>query len=252
MSEVALSTADAVLSTADAERLDRRIRLLTNSIGESLSKLYALVEEAKAGQIHVALGYASWTAYVADACKIHVRIDRDQRREIVGWLSGEGMSQRAVADVVGSSVATVNADLGVQNRTPEPDAGNPVSELVDAVVDEARQQGDTSDENIARIVADAFDGDQKTTGVDGKQYPQKPRNPKPDPSPATFARLMCRLAKLNRIASECSDIAEALNFNADVNWCGLVYTPTEQHDSAAALADGLVAAADRIAKAVSK
>ena len=105
-----------------AERLDKRIRLLTNNIKDNLTKLYALVQEAKTGQIHAALGFPSWTAYAADALTIGVRLEPDVRRELVGYLSGEGMSQRAIAAVVGAGVGTVNRDLtpDVPDGTPKP------------------------------------------------------------------------------------------------------------------------------------
>jgi len=183
------------LSTADAQRLDQRIRLMANSIGESLSKLYGLIEEAKAGQIHMALGYASWTAYIAEACRINVRIDRDQRREIVGWLSGQGMAQRSIAEVIGASVATVNADLqGVQNRTPDEPAevedhlvaagyftddqdavdcltmADIPADRFDSVLADARVQGDLSRQNVVDLCRKS---EPKSVGADGKSYPRQ-------------------------------------------------------------------------------
>ncbi|POY04852.1 hypothetical protein C3469_04360 [Mycobacterium kansasii] len=110
---------EAIAST-DAKRLDQRIRLLAGSIGDSLAKLHQLVDEAKQGEIHKALGFSSWTAYLADALTIHVQLGREQRRELVGYLSGEGMSQRAIADVVGVDQKTVSNDLrsGEENSSP--------------------------------------------------------------------------------------------------------------------------------------
>lgn len=185
-------TGTPVLHKADAERLDRRIRLMANSISESLSKMYELVEQAKAGQIHVALGYASWTAYVADACKIDIKIDRDQRRELVGWLSDEGMSQRSIAQTLGVSKNTVTADLS-QIGTPDEeivstyfsDAAEAAdvmamadvpAQVFENVLAEARAEGDLSRENVSNKCRAA---QQKSTGPDGKQYPrhrqQQPR-----------------------------------------------------------------------------
>ena len=166
MSEVQTIDAGAVvLDRASAERLDRRIRLMAGSIADSLSKLYDLVEQAKAGQIHVALGFPSWTAYVADACKVEIRVERNQRRELVGWLAGEGMSQRAIAEVVGVGVATVNRDIGtpVPNGTPEPDTGGlPQSESPEPCPD----------------LQDMDPTPSPVTGLDGKTY-AKPKRPKP-------------------------------------------------------------------------
>ncbi|SBN41141.1 Hypothetical protein PFR_JS21-2_1486 [Propionibacterium freudenreichii] len=49
-----------------------------------------------------------------------MRLPREQRRELVTYLAGEGMSTRAIARVVGTSRGTVAGDIqaGVQNWTP--------------------------------------------------------------------------------------------------------------------------------------
>lgn len=151
---------------ADAERLDKRIRRMVADISGKMDTLYALVDKAKAGRVWEALDYPSWTAYAAEVLQVTWKINGEERRELVAFLSGEGMSQRAIADVVGSSVGTVNADLrGVQNRTPE---------AVDDVDGEVR-----SDAEWADVIEVNF----ATTGLDGKTYsrPEPKRRPKPDP-----------------------------------------------------------------------
>ena len=72
------------------------------------------MQEAKNGAVHVALGFPFWTAYLADAFTIDVRLEREARAELVGYLSGEGMSQRAIADVVGVKRKTVRKDIAEQ------------------------------------------------------------------------------------------------------------------------------------------
>lgn len=178
---------ELVLSRGDAARLDRRIRLLVGSIADNVAKLYDLVEQAKAGQIHAALQYPSWTAYVADALKVDVRLDRDQRRELVGWLSDQGMSQRAIASVVGASIGTVNADLGVQNRTPDPAD----EEVVDPQEIAAGLNGLVADGLLSPDDAERFTpqpAEKKTVGTDNKSYPRPPSEPqKPRRRPITDA-----------------------------------------------------------------
>jgi transposase len=107
-----------------AQRRDKRIRLTVGTIADNMEKLYTLVEEAKADPIHAAaLGFTSWTAYVADVCSaMTVRLGAAQRRELVSYLSGAGLSQRAIADATGVGVGTVNRDLAaapVPNGTPD-------------------------------------------------------------------------------------------------------------------------------------
>ena len=112
------TTPSPALSEADARDLDVRIRQTAASVDDHMSRLLDLLEEAASGEIHVALGFPSWTAYLADACRFTVS-NRAERKELVALMSGHGMSQRAIAKTLGTSPATVNADLaGVQNRTP--------------------------------------------------------------------------------------------------------------------------------------
>jgi hypothetical protein len=68
------------LVIANAERLDKRIRLLVQTINDNFSKLVDLVEESRRNEIHKALGYPSWTAYVADVFTLTARLDHARRR----------------------------------------------------------------------------------------------------------------------------------------------------------------------------
>lgn len=107
---------------ADAVRLDKRLRQLVERMDNNFAQLTALVAEAKRGEIHLHAGFQSWTAYVADVFTPKTSLQRDQRRELVGYLSGEGMSQRDIAQIAGVGVGTVNRDLAaspVPNGTPE-------------------------------------------------------------------------------------------------------------------------------------
>lgn len=182
-----------ILEVAEAKRLDQKIRLLAGSISESLTKLQGLVEQARAGDIHVALGYPSWTAYVADVLKVEIRIGRDQRRELVSWLSGEGMSQRAIADVVGVDQKTVSNDLrsGEEFSSPEGACFGTEEEATDclamaaladdefeSVLADARTQDDLSRENVARLAREHSE-QKRTTGLDNKSYPKQPRPQEP-------------------------------------------------------------------------
>jgi hypothetical protein len=110
------------LGRADAERLTDRIKDLLITISAQRDLLVSLVMQAKAGDAHAALGYQSWTAYVsAEFSHLALRFDRDDRRELVGLLAGEGMSTRAIAPVVGVDRKTVERDIaGGTSAPPEP------------------------------------------------------------------------------------------------------------------------------------
>ena len=69
------------------------------------------------GQIHKALEYQSWTAYIKDTVQIHVN-DRAERKSLVTLMSGKGMPTRAIAAVLGKSQSTTYRDLeGVEFDT---------------------------------------------------------------------------------------------------------------------------------------
>lgn len=173
------------VSRPDAERLDKRIRLLADSINNNLAKLYELVELAKVGEIHVVLGFPSWPAYIADVFGGQVRLDREQRRELVGYLSGEGMSQRAIAEVVAVDQKTVTNDLRAreENSSPEPAGAD------------------------RKTAAEAHPV--TVTGRDGKTYPAKQeqkRKPRRGDLPKTFEHTVQDLWKLTeRFERLCAD-----------------------------------------------
>lgn len=99
------------INVDDARRLTERIRLTAHTARESIEKLHQLVDEAKAGNAHVVLGYASWTAYLSDVMgEEPLRLARDQRQELVGFLAGEGMSTPAIAQITGTSTMTAWRD----------------------------------------------------------------------------------------------------------------------------------------------
>jgi len=144
--------AEYVMGVDEARRLTERIRLTALSVRDGMEKVQGLVEQARDGNAHLALGYASWTAYLSDTLGSEpLRLPRDQRQELVGYLAGEGMSTRAIAPVVGVTHETVAQDLKapVRNLTPAP-ADVPVDlAAVDMTTGEIREP---------------------VTGLDGKTY----------------------------------------------------------------------------------
>lgn len=119
--------ATAALTEQEATRLTERIRLTAHNYSEARAKLQELVSEAKEGNAHLALGYASWTAYLSEVLgEEPMRLARSERQEMVQLLSSEGMSTRAIAPIVGAHHDTVASDLKsapVGNPTPTPVQG---------------------------------------------------------------------------------------------------------------------------------
>lgn len=178
-----------ILSLSEAQRLTQRIRLIASSVREGLWKLRNLVEEAKHSNVWQMLGYASWTAYLADTLGAEpMRLGRDERQELVGYLSGEGMSTRAIAPIVAVDQKTVVNDLrrGEENSSPE------MADIVDPATGEviplafvnstegefevalaaARRESDLSQENVAAHL-EAVTSSKPVMGLDGKEYTAK-------------------------------------------------------------------------------
>lgn len=166
-----------------AKRLDQGIRLIVGTVRDSIEKLQDKVHDAKAGHIHIALGFSSWTAYLADVFGDQpLVLEKDERRELVEFLSGEGMSTRAIAPVVGASKDTVHRDLAtVSNETVE------------------------------------LAPEKLTTGLDGKQRPAKKPNPKPpairqDPPP--HIEILLRMGL--QVAAFGAELAEIREFDGSI------------------------------------
>lgn len=98
------------LSKTQAKSLDKKIRTASDKVSTNTESLLKLLEEAAAGQIHLALELPSWTAWFKDAVQIQIS-DKFERKELAKLMSGKGMSQRAIAGSLGVSQKTVDRDL---------------------------------------------------------------------------------------------------------------------------------------------
>lgn len=116
-----------LLTKAKAKQLDNRIRKACDKLVAENEKLAAsadalmkMLQEASEGKIHVALGLSSWTAWFKDAVRVDP-VDREERKSLVAIMSGKGMSQRQIAEVLGISQKTVDRDLdGVAESDDSP------------------------------------------------------------------------------------------------------------------------------------
>src|SRR6478672_1282699 len=98
-------TADFELSPASAEQITTQIRSLMERAWEYIAIAYQ-------GRAHLALGYARWDEYVDDRLgDLRLTVPREQRGAVVQSLSNARMSLRAIAKVLGVSVATAYRDL---------------------------------------------------------------------------------------------------------------------------------------------
>ena len=101
-----------LLSAGEAQRLTQHIKLTASGVRNGLFKLRNLIEEAKRSNVWNVLGFASWTAYLADVLGDEpMRVSREERIELVSYLAGEGLSTRAIAPIVGVDRKTVERDV---------------------------------------------------------------------------------------------------------------------------------------------
>ena len=104
----ASTTAAEPLDHDAAVQLDEQIQTLAGKTGEHLDYLADLLAEAKAGEIHQALGFPSWTAYLADRLKpITKALDSDERRALVMQLYESGFSVRDISAATNIPRSTV-------------------------------------------------------------------------------------------------------------------------------------------------
>lgn len=145
-----------------ARKITERLRLQATNYQEAREKVLATLAEARDGGAAELLGYASWTAYMAEVFgDAPLRLERDARQEMVNELAAQTMSVPAIATVLGTSERTVQRDLR-----------------------EAEQQGVTNvTTTMMRVNPDTGEVEdvpaRHITGIDGKEYAVPVRQPKP-------------------------------------------------------------------------
>lgn len=145
-----------------ARKITERLRLQATNYQEAREKVLATLAEARDGGAAELLGYASWTAYMAEVFgDAPLRLERDARQEMVNELAAQTMSVPAIATVLGTSERTVQR-----------------------VLREAEQQGVTNvTTTMMRVNPDTGEVEdvpaRHITGIDGKEYAVPVRQPKP-------------------------------------------------------------------------
>lgn len=192
----AVATQDSLVN---ARRITERIRVCASNAREALDKLPRLIDEAKELCADEVLGYPSWTAYLADVFGTEpLRLPRDRRQEIVAYLSGEGMSTRAIAPIVGVGVGTIHRDLStVPNGTVDERPAVNVSENPSGsthitgegvvIAQSRRIDLDTGEVLTGEIVEPDYRPPRPITGLNGKTYTRPAPTP---PMPAHIAEML--------------------------------------------------------------
>ncbi len=101
-----------VMTPAEAVEITGKISELVASITADSVAVVELIGQAKSGEAWRALGYASWTAYVAAEFSGALQaLQAAERMPVVSVLADSGMSVRAIGEVVGVGKSTVSRDL---------------------------------------------------------------------------------------------------------------------------------------------
>lgn len=200
----------AHLTESEARRLTERIRTALDRVSSAWADLAERVAEAYQRRADLALGYGSWAEYAEAELKPAEGIAADVRRQLVGVLSAEGMSTRAIAPVVGASHMAVQRDResGVTERYTSPEPVTP--ERIDRVTGEVLPQTPTTELEAPSTPTEVLPAGsagaaappapRSVVGLDGKTYARpEPKAPRRHPLPDTFADTLYDLDK--RVAS---------------------------------------------------
>lgn len=99
----------APLSEGKAKQLDKRIRIASEKHLATGDYLLELIQEAAEGQIWIALGLPSLSAYLREAVSI-VPKDATERKALAESLAGKGFSNRTSAAILHVDERTIRRD----------------------------------------------------------------------------------------------------------------------------------------------
>ena len=169
------------LTEAEARRLTERIRTRLDRVSTAWADLATSITEAYQRRADLALGYGSWAEYAEAELKPSEGLAADVRRQLVGMLSAQGMSTRAIAPTVGVSNYTVSKDRQVLgDLTPErinPATGEVVpgptyrpTDVTDWTPQEVDDLIDADERELEAWKASTVPAPPKVVGLDGKTY----------------------------------------------------------------------------------
>jgi hypothetical protein len=206
------------MTEEEASSITTRISVKLDAIADNYESVMPLIREALTREAHIALGYASPGAYVADRFGNALsRLGADLRRDVVRELSEAGLSTRAIAAVVSVSQPMVVKDRQRGDNSvitsPAPTAREPF-EVDEFAATEPEPAADvTEPEAFDQKIADELARSEgaridrpapavelvpapKVTGNDGKTYPANSgRTPSRKALPDAFWRATHKMSK---------------------------------------------------------
>ena len=175
------------LTEQEARRLTERIRTRLDRVSTAWADLATSITEAYQRRADLALGYGSWAEYAEAELKPSEGLAADVRRQLVGMLSAQGMSVRAIAPTVGVTKSQAARDVS-HVGTPEPERINPATgevvpgptyrptDVTDWTPQEVDDLIDADERELEAWKASTVPAPPKVVGLDGKTYtrPEKP------------------------------------------------------------------------------
>ncbi len=129
-----------ILSKGEAERMTQEIKLTASGIRNNLFKLRNQIDVAKKSNVWAMLGFSSWTAWLSDTLSDEpMRVSREERLELVGYLAGEGLSARAIAPIVGIGKSQAAKDIAEVSTSGHDNPGLPGMVDAEPVAPEAAE-----------------------------------------------------------------------------------------------------------------
>ncbi len=182
-------TVDIQMTEVEARRITERIRTALDRFSTSWADLAERVGEAYERRADLALGYGSWAEYASAEFKPAEGLAASVRQQVVGLLSAQGMSTRAIAPVVGVSNFTVSKDRQVLgDLTPETGRIATTDGVVVAEVEHHDLTAETIDFATGEVITDQRGGAEPPSPESAVEEQGEPAQP-PAPRPAVVVGL---------------------------------------------------------------
>lgn len=206
-----------LMTRGEAAHVTELIRAALDRVSTAWGQLGERISEAYQRRADLALGYNSWAEYAEAELKPAEGLAADVRRQLVGLLSAQGMSTRAIAPTVGVTDRQVRYDAQVGKDFP-PVPGSTVATRDGVVIAEQQHidlaTGEVLDIPQAPVTATHEPHREavepvapRITGLDGKTYtrPERTatrRRPLPDVALDAAHALTAAVARMERVFTD--------------------------------------------------
>ena len=191
-----------LMGADEARQVTNGIRLALDRVSTAWADLAERISDAYQRRADLALGYGSWADYAEAELRPSHELAADIRRELVGLLSAQGMSTRAIAPTVGVTHKTIVKDRQVVPEVPPAPSGSTVATTGGVII----AQAERIDLATGEVLDHLADASNKVTGLDGKTYtrpePKQRRTPLPEAIWTTVYDVARKVERLERLIAD--------------------------------------------------